>query len=80
MMNKQELALQYFPCATPATAVRHLARWIARCGPLACALADSGYRSRNRSFTCKQVSLIRHYLGDPPPPPSPCKLPPPERT
>ena len=33
-MNKQELALQYFPDATSATAVRHLTRWIARCHPL----------------------------------------------
>lgn len=76
-MNKQELALQYFPCANPATAVRHLARWIDRCRPLAGALADSGYRSRNRSFTCKQVSLIRHYLGEPSPQRPPRTLPPP---
>lgn len=64
-MNKQELALQYFPGATSATAVRHLARWIARCPSLAEALAQSGYQSRNRTFTWKQVTLIHRYLGDP---------------
>lgn len=64
-MNKQELALQYFPDATAATAVRHLTRWIARCLPLAEALAQSGYQSRNRTFTWRQVLLIRHFLGEP---------------
>ena len=58
-MNKQELALQYFPDATSATAVRHLTRWIARCHPLVEALTGTGYQSR------KQVTLIRQYLGEP---------------
>lgn len=62
-MNKQELALQYFPDATSATAVRHLTRWIARCHPLVEALTGTGYQSRNRTFTWKQVTLIRQYLG-----------------
>ena len=64
-MTKQELALQYFPDATSETAVRHLTRWIARCYPLAQALARTGYQSRNRTFTWKQVTLIRQYLGEP---------------
>jgi hypothetical protein len=64
-MNKQELALQYFPDATSATAVRHLTRWIARCHPLVEALTGTGYQSRNRTFTWKQVTLIRQYLGEP---------------
>ena len=64
-MTKQELALQYFPDATSETAVRHLTRWIARCHPLAQALAGTGYQSRNRTFTWKQVTLIRQYLGGP---------------
>ena len=55
-MNKQELALQYFPDAT---------RWIARCHPLVEALTGTGYQSRNRTFTWKQVTLIRQYLGEP---------------
>lgn len=64
-MTKKELALQYFPHASSDTAVRHLVRWIARCHPLAEALAHSGYRHRNRSFTWRQVLLIRNFLGDP---------------
>lgn len=64
-MTKQELALQYFPDATSETAVRHLTRWIARCHPLAQALAGTGYQSRNRTFTWKQVILIRQYLDEP---------------
>ena len=62
-MNKQELALQYFPDATSATAVRHLTRWIARCHPLVEALTGTGYQSRNRTFTWKQVTLIRPVPG-----------------
>lgn len=74
-MNKQELALQYFPEATAATAVRHLTRWMARCRPLAEALEQSGYQSRNRTFTRKQVLLIQGYLGEP----DTASCPPPER-
>lgn len=68
-MNKQELALQYFPDATSATAVRHLTRWIARCHPLVEALTGTGYQSRNRTFTWKRDPdppvpgrAIRHTL------------------
>lgn len=70
-MNKQELALQYFPEATSETAVRHLMRWIARCLPLGEALAKTGYQNRNRSFTWRQVMLIREYLGEPAEPEDP---------
>lgn len=71
-MNKQELALQYFPDATSATAVRHLTRWIARCHPLVEALTGTGYQSRNRTFTWKQVTLIRQYTwASHPPHPDP---------
>ena len=64
-MTKQELALQYFPDAASETAVRHLMRWIARCRPLTEALAGTGYQCRNRSFTRRQVMLIRDFLGEP---------------
>ena len=43
----------------------HLTRWIARCHPLVEALTGTGYQSRNRTFTWKQVTLIRQYLGEP---------------
>lgn len=70
-MNKQELALQYFPDATSATAVRHLTRWIARCHPLVEALTGTGYQSRNRTFTWKQVTLIPSTWASHPPHPDP---------
>ena len=64
-MTKQELALQYFPDSISETAVRHLMRWIAGCHPLVEALGKTGYQSRNRTFTWRQVTLIRQYLGEP---------------
>lgn len=64
-MTKQQLALQYFPDAASETAVRHLMRWITGCLPLTEALAKTGYQSRNRSLTWKQVLLIRDFLGEP---------------
>lgn len=64
-MNKQELALLYFPDAVPETAVRHLMRWVAGCSPLSEALSRTGYQSRNRSLTWRQVLLIRSFLGEP---------------
>jgi len=59
-MNKQELALQYFPDATSATAVRHLTRWIARCPPLG--------RSPHRNRLPKPEPHLHLEAGDPDPP------------
>lgn len=64
-MTKQELALQYFPDSISETAVRHLMRWITGCHPLVEALDKTGYQSRNRSLTWRQVLLIREFLGEP---------------
>lgn len=64
-MTKQQLALQYFPDTVSETAVRHLMRWINGCRPLTEALAGTGYQSRNRSLTWRQVLLIRDFLGEP---------------
>ena len=64
-MNKQELALKYLRVATSATAVRHLTRWMAGCVPWVEALTGTGYQSRNRTYTWKQVTLLRQYLGEP---------------
>ena len=41
--SKQELALEYFPDATPEVASAHLRRWINRCKPLHDVLVKSGY-------------------------------------
>ena len=62
-MNKQELALQYFPDATSATAVRHLTRWIARCHPLVKAL--TGNRLPKPEPHLHLGYLICQYLGEP---------------
>ena len=41
--SKQELALEYFPDASPEVASAHLRRWINRCKPLHDVLVKSGY-------------------------------------
>ena len=64
-MTKQELALQYFPDSISETAVRHLMRWITGCHPLVEALGKTGYQSRNRSLTWRQVLLIQEFRGKP---------------
>ena len=64
-MNKQELALQYFPEASPKVAVRHLMRWIIRCAPLLHDLEATGYHATQKSFTWRQVQLVYRHLGEP---------------
>lgn len=64
-MQKQELALQYFPDLERRSAVRHLVRDIERCSELHRLLLNHGYNSRQKSFTYRQVLLIKQYLGEP---------------
>lgn len=65
-MNKQQLALAYFPNAkSPATAVRHLMRWITKCKPLHQQLIQLGYTPYAKTFSPRQTQLIIDYLGDP---------------
>ena len=62
---KSELALYYFPDATPHVALNRLNAWIRRCPPLVEALA-SVYQSRHaKYFSPKAVRLIVEYLGEP---------------
>ncbi len=63
--TKKELALLYFPDASPHTAVNRLMRWITRCTPLMEALRAAHYRDTERSFTPKQVECIVRFLGEP---------------
>lgn len=63
--TKQELALRYFPDATPAVASAHLMRWLQRCAPLMEQLRQSGYSKHDKVFTPIQVAHIVHYLGEP---------------
>ncbi len=63
--TKQELALLYFPDATPEVASAHLRRWIDRCKPLSDKLKKSGYTKWTKEFNPMQVSYIFHFLGEP---------------
>lgn len=54
--TKQELALLYFPDATPAVASAHLMRWIQRIPDLLQKLAATGYGKNCKEFTPMQVS------------------------
>ncbi len=63
--TKQELALRYFPDATPAVASAHLMRWLRRCPPLMEQLRQSGYSKHDKTFTPIQVGLIIRFLGEP---------------
>ena len=47
--SKQELALEYFPDATPEVASAHLRRWINRCKPLHDALVKSATPNGRRN-------------------------------
>lgn len=64
-MGKSELALLYFPGSNTDSALKHLMRWVCRCPPLVAALADTGYRPRQKEFTSRQVELIYLHLGEP---------------
>lgn len=63
--SKQELALLYFPDATPEVACAHLRRWIYRCTPLYEKLKKSGYTKWTKEFSPMQVSYIIYFLGEP---------------
>lgn len=63
--TKQELALLYFPDATPEVASAHLRRWIILCEPLYEQLLKTGYSKWAKGFTPTQVSYIFTYLGEP---------------
>ena len=63
--TKQELALLYFPDATPEVASAHLRRWIILCEPLYEQLLKTGYSKWAKGFTPTQVSYIFAYLVEP---------------
>ena len=63
--SKKELALSYAPNLSMSGALNRLASWIKQNPPLMAALSDTGYTTRQRVLTCKQVELIFEYLGEP---------------
>lgn len=64
-ISRKELALLYFPTATPRVASAHLSSWISRCKGLRAALDEAGYLPRQRMFTPKQARLFARFLGEP---------------
>jgi len=67
-MKKFELALLYFPNApTKKAATDNLTRAINRCKKLSerLARAPGGYNVNEKTYTPRQVELIKLYLGEP---------------
>ena len=62
---KSELAQAYAPDICQGAALNRLALWIRTNKQLAEALRSTDYRTTQRMFTSKQVSLIFEYLGEP---------------
>ena len=60
--SKSELAQAYAPEITSQAALNRLAAWIR---PLTEALRQTGYYTKQRLFTSRQVALIFEYLGEP---------------
>ena len=63
--GKAELAMLYFPTATPRVALNRLVRWINRCPELKQSLC-SGYASKfSHFYTRQQVAEIIEFLDEP---------------
>ena len=63
--TKKELALLYFPNISPATARRHLIRWIMRNSKLMEELYAANYSLSDQYLTKEQVEIIFRYIGPP---------------
>ena len=64
-IGRGQLAELYNPHLSPSAARKQLAAWMARHPTLLADLAKTGYDSKQRSFTPKQVELIFEALGEP---------------
>ena len=62
---KSELAQAYAPEISQGAALNRLASWIRLNEPLTKALQETGYRTKQRTFTSRQVALIFEFLGVP---------------
>jgi len=63
--GKSELAMLYFPKATPAAALKRLTRWIAKDPELSKKLEANNLTKYSKFWSRKQVELIIYYLDDP---------------
>ncbi|MCR4915179.1 MAG: DUF4248 domain-containing protein [Prevotella sp.] len=62
---KSELAMLYFPDATPHVALNRLNAWIRRCEELSDALAGCHQSTHAKFFSAQAVRFIVKYLGEP---------------
>ena len=63
--TKKELALCYFPHATPHAAINRLREWMARNRQLMDELEGMGYEKNSRWLSPRQVEVILGHLGEP---------------
>ena len=63
--DKAELALLYFPKATPKVAVNRLTRWIKRDPQLMASLSECHVSKYAKYYSRQQVQLIVDFLSDP---------------
>lgn len=63
--TKRKLACLYNPDITPRCAIRVLVRWIKYNEELYSQLLATGYHSRTRTFTPRQVHIIVSILDTP---------------
>ena len=63
--TKGELATMYFPIGSTSNALRRLNRYINNANGLLDELLATGYRTKDRHFTRRQVKLIFESLGEP---------------
>lgn len=64
-LSKTELAVLYFPYIQPESAVNKLMNLIKDNDKLKNSLIQYGYKRYSKHLTCKQVSLIFEFLGEP---------------
>ena len=62
---KSELAMLYFPDATPHVALNRLNAWIRRCEELSDALAGCHQSTHAKFFSAQAGRFIVKYLGEP---------------
>lgn len=61
----QELAILYFPNASPQSASIQLKKWITKSLPLQDKLTEADYTPGQKILTPKQVSILISHLGEP---------------
>lgn len=65
MCSVKELATLYYVDVLPEVASRNLRRDIREYPDLYRSLIESGWNSRKRTFTPRQVEVLIRYLGNP---------------